>query len=412
MPAGTIALTNGSNAVTGSGTSFTNELKQGDFVYVTVGSAPYTLVVSSVTSDTQLTLSIAFDGPTTSGLAWNAVPASIQVAITQKILNDFAQVARGRILDFQNWQKIYSSDQSVTVTRPDKTTFTGPSWGYMATQFAGKANTDDVLTKADNLSSLTDKAISRKNLGFVDGALPIELGGTGAKTKADAWKALATYGTTTGTAAQGDDSRLGTVDGKTAGTITGDTLAVKRTLYANNIYYGGIFRSSVNVNPNLYSWSYFQYPDNGQASHNILVSVSGANTAFAFTNTGNVTAPGQFVSTSDERLKKNITRISDPLIKMKFLKGVTWERLDGIAPGIGFIAQDVMKVFPDNVFNTGERTLTDGTVIKDIQSPDTSGIAAALHHEAILALMEKIETRDAVIAELQNRMKAIDGLDA
>jgi len=140
MPAGTIALTNGSNAVTGTGTSFTTELKQGDFVYVTVGSAPYTLVVSSVTSNTQLTLSVAFDGPTTSGLAWNAVPASMQVAITQKILNDFAQVARGRILDFQNWQKIYSSDQSVTVTRPDRTTFTGPSWGYMATQFGGKAD--------------------------------------------------------------------------------------------------------------------------------------------------------------------------------------------------------------------------------------------------------------------------------
>lgn len=166
MPAGTIALTNGSNAVSGTGTSFTTELKQGDFVYVTVGSAPYTLVVSSVTSNTQLTLSVAFDGPTTSGLAWNAVPASMQVAITQKILNDFAQVARGRILDFQNWQKIYSSDQSVTVTRPDRTTFTGPSWGYMSAQYANKANTIDVLTKADNLSSVVNKISAMSNLGY------------------------------------------------------------------------------------------------------------------------------------------------------------------------------------------------------------------------------------------------------
>lgn len=180
MPAGTIALTNGSTAVTGTGTSFTSELKAGDFVYVTVGGAPYTLVASAIGSNTQLTLAVAFDGPTTSGLAWNAVPASLQVAITQKILNDFASVARGRILDFQNWQKIYSSDASVTVTRPDRTQFTGPSWGYMALQYASKANTSDVLTKADNLGSLADKSAARTNLGFVNGALPISLGGTGA----------------------------------------------------------------------------------------------------------------------------------------------------------------------------------------------------------------------------------------
>lgn len=192
MSAGTIALTNNSATVTGTGTSFTTELKPGDFVYVTVGGAPYTLVASSVTSDTQLTLAVAFDGPTTTGLAWNGVPASLQVAITQKILNDFAQVARGRILDFQNWQKIYSSDQSVTVTRPDRTTFTGPSWGYMATQFGNKANTNDVLTKADNLNSLTDKPTARTNLGWVDGALPISLGGTGKKNIADAKSAMET----------------------------------------------------------------------------------------------------------------------------------------------------------------------------------------------------------------------------
>ena len=83
MPAGTIALTNKSATVAGTGTSFTTELKAGDFVYVNVGGAPYTLVAANVASDTQLTLAVAYDGPTTSGLAWNAVPASLQVAITQ-----------------------------------------------------------------------------------------------------------------------------------------------------------------------------------------------------------------------------------------------------------------------------------------------------------------------------------------
>lgn len=184
MPAGTIALTNNSATLNGSGTSFTKELKAGDYVYVTVGGAAYTLVAANITSDTQLMLALAFDGPTTSGLAWNAVPASLQIAITQKILNDFASVARGRILDFQNWQKIYSDAQSVTVTRPDRTTFTGPSWGYMANQFAGK------MDKAKNLDDLADKSAARTNLGFVDGGLPVSLGGTGGKTQAAARSGL------------------------------------------------------------------------------------------------------------------------------------------------------------------------------------------------------------------------------
>lgn len=132
MPAGTIALTNGSVTVTGTGTFFLSELKPGDFVYVTAGDAPYTIVASEVISDLKIILAEPFDGPSVSGLAWTAVPALMQVAITQKVINDFGQVARGRILDFQNWQKIYSDDRSVTVTRPDRTEFTGPSWGHIA----------------------------------------------------------------------------------------------------------------------------------------------------------------------------------------------------------------------------------------------------------------------------------------
>lgn len=138
MSAGTLAVTNGSTTVNGTGTTFTTELSAGDFVYVTVGGAPYTLVVASIASDTSLALAVAFDGPTTSGLSWSAVPASVRVAITQKILNDFAMVARGQILEKANWQKVYSSDQSVTVTLPDLSTFTGPGWGYLSSQMLKK----------------------------------------------------------------------------------------------------------------------------------------------------------------------------------------------------------------------------------------------------------------------------------
>ncbi|MGV0085916.1 hypothetical protein EEAAV_18915 [Rahnella aceris] len=132
MPAGTIDLTNGSTKVIGSGTNFSAELKSGDFIYINVGGAPYTIVASSVVSDVEITLTEVFTGPSSTELSWNSVPALLQMAITQKVINDFAQVARGRILDFENWQGIYSDEPSVTVTRPDRTQFTGPSWGHIA----------------------------------------------------------------------------------------------------------------------------------------------------------------------------------------------------------------------------------------------------------------------------------------
>ena len=50
----------------------------------------------------------------------------------------------------------------------------------------------------------------------------------------------------------------------------------------------------------------------------------------------------------------------------------------------------------------GDRTLDDGTVVKGVLSPDTYGVAAALHHEAILALMEQVEQLKAEVAELKS----------
>ena len=76
---------------------------------------------------------------------------------------------------------------------------------------------------------------------------------------------------------------------------------------------------------------------------------------------------------------------------MKALRGCTWDRKDGMGPGIGFIAQEVQSVFPDAVYESGSRELDDGTVIDNVLSVDVSGVAAALHHESILALMEEVE---------------------
>lgn len=121
----------------------------------------------------------------------------------------------------------------------------------------------------------------------------------------------------------------------------------------------------------------------------VSVKAGGAN--YAFQTNGNATAPGTWTSNSDLRIKNNIARIPDPLVKMKALRGCTWDRKDGMGPGIGFIAQEVQSVFPDAVYENGSRELDDGTVIDNVLSVDVSGVAAALHHESILALMEEVE---------------------
>lgn len=188
MPAGTIALTNNSTAVTGTGTSFTSELKANDFVVVVVGGVTYTLGVKSVESATALTLITAYGGANGSGLSWTPVPNAALVGITAQVAADVAKAIRGLNLDKANWQQIFSGTGNVTVTLPDGSSWTGPAWNGIATSISGK------MDKIQNLNDLQDKPTSRNNLGLgsvaIESTVPVNKGGTGATTAANARTAL------------------------------------------------------------------------------------------------------------------------------------------------------------------------------------------------------------------------------
>jgi hypothetical protein len=66
------------------------------------------------------------------------------------------------------------------------------------------------------------------------------------------------------------------------------------------------------------------------------------------TFTGTVTAPN-FVSSSDLRLKSEITPITDALAKVQALTGVTFTMDGQRARQMGLIAQDVQAVAPEAV---------------------------------------------------------------
>ena len=154
MSAGTLTLTNNSAAVTGSGTAFTTELAVGDFIVVTVGGIPYTLAIKTVNSNTSLTLVSNYTGPTQGGAAWYAVPRVAMNLVTAALVAQSAEALRGLNYDKQNWQRLFSASGNITVTLPDGSSFTGPSWQYMVNTVATKTN----------------------------GAVPVNQGGTGATT--------------------------------------------------------------------------------------------------------------------------------------------------------------------------------------------------------------------------------------
>ena len=387
MSAGTITLTNGSAIVGGSGTSFATELAAGDFIVSTVGGVPYTLPVKSVESNTQLTLVSNFTGPTQSGAAWSAVPRVALNMVTAALVAQSAEALRGLNYDKQNWQQVYSAAGNITVKLPDGTTFTGPSWKYLS---------DNMATKSG-------------------GAVPVNQGGTGSTTASGARKnlelgnsATRDVGTVAGTVAAGDDSRLKSVDGKTGGGVIGHTYfkIIQDTLPANGCIVASTTQSSTGITPAQLQM--FCLIGSGGQRYGFLRlwQDSSYKDWYMDYSSGNAYAPASWVNNSDRRIKDKITPIDDPLGKMKKVRGYTWVRKDDQMKGsfgIGFVAQEIQEIIPEAVCCSREGSVTvDGEEIENSLALSPGEIAAALHHEAILALMEKIDELTLKVEVLQS----------
>ncbi|EOZ2661110.1 hypothetical protein ACQQXA_000682 [Escherichia coli] len=142
MSAGTLTLTNNSDLVSGVGTSFSTELTAGDFVVATVGGVTYTLPVKSVEGDTEITLISKYPGPTHQGSAWNAVPRATQNQVTAALVVQSTEALRGLNYDKLNWQQVFSGAGDITVTMPDGTQYSGPSWPSIVSSVSGKLSSD------------------------------------------------------------------------------------------------------------------------------------------------------------------------------------------------------------------------------------------------------------------------------
>ncbi|MFH2944744.1 tail fiber domain-containing protein [Enterobacter roggenkampii] len=401
MSAGTITLINGSAIVGGSGTSFATELAAGDFIVSTVGGVDYTLPVKTVDGNTQVTLVSNFTGPTQAGAAWSAVPRVALNMVTAALVAQSAEALRGLNYDKQNWQRIFSGSGNVVVTLPDGTIWTGPAWNSITTSLSGKA-AKGANSDITSLSGLTT-------------ALSLEQGGTGAATAAGARAKLGlgdsatrNVGTAAGTVAAGNDSRLDTLDGKTGGGVTGHTFfkIVQNTLPAAGAAVASTTQTTSGATPAQLQM-FCQIASAGQRYGFLrLYQDTAYKDWYMDYSSGNAYAPASWVNNSDRRIKDKITPIDDPLGKMKKVRGYTWVRKDDQMKGsfgIGFVAQEIQEIIPEAVCCSREGSVTvDGEEIENSLALSPGEIAAALHHEAILALMEKIDELTLKVEVLQS----------
>lgn len=394
MTTGTITLTTNSDAVTGSGTSFTTELTNGDFIVADVGGISYTLAIKTVNSNTSLTLVNKYTGPTMPGLGFEVVTKNAMSMVTAAIVVQNTEALRGLNYDKQNWQQLFTATGIITVKLPDGSTWTGPAWNRFTAELNNKAE------KGVN-NDITE-------LKGVTVPLSISQGGTGSKTP---------FGDTANTFCQGNDSRLNTINGKSGGTISSNVSVSGRlgTKSGNGVVVnpgnqsGGSGTNPVGINNSisagesgaggLVSWTYY-----GWYTEQVLTGIRRAGDAtiqsyiiqlpsggnFTFFRSGSATAPGTWTNGSDERHKTNIKLVDNALASVLSWRGCTYDRKDA-GTEVGLIAQDVEKSCPYAVINTGVREFKDGSVINDFKALNTAGAAAAFHTEAIKSLVEIIE---------------------
>lgn len=124
------------------------------------------------------------------------------------------------------------------------------------------------------------------------------------------------------------------------------------------------------------------------------VANGGANGWYEFRNDGQAYTNGTWNSSSDIRMKTNITKIDGALDKLSKLNGYTYLKQGN--PEAGVIAQELENILPQSVSQT-ELKLNDGSVLTDARSVNINGVVALL----IEALKEEKELRENEVTNLK-----------
>ena len=153
------------------------------------------------------------------------------------------------------------------------------------------------------------------------------------------------------------------------------------------------------------------YASSGAITSEITTTANSTQIGFVNPNggIGSVTTSGSataYNTSSDYRLKENITSMTGALAKVAQLKPVTYKwKVDG-TNGEGFIAHELAEFFPDAV--SGEKDAVDADGNPSYQGIDTSFLVATLT-SAIQELSTLITAQQSTIQSLTERITALEG---
>lgn len=170
--AGSIAVTNGSKKVVGTGTTWKSGVSKPDKGHLVWGpdGKPYEL--DYVESDTVLYLVTAYSGVTVSGMAY-----SIDITRTGAIpafSRELSALVAYHQLQMDGWQQLLTGTGDVTLTAPDGTKLTVPTWDKVMNAGAGvvaQAKTEADRAKAEAANSAASAASAGN--AVVAAALPL-----------------------------------------------------------------------------------------------------------------------------------------------------------------------------------------------------------------------------------------------
>ncbi|HIC0649122.1 TPA: tail fiber domain-containing protein, partial [Enterobacter kobei] len=215
---------------------------------------------------------------------------------------------------------------------------------------------------------------SRTNLGLVDstGAVPISLGGTGARTVSDARSNLGVP------QLNGSNEFFGTQ-------TFNDLIKVKTSSGSGNAHLWFFDTDGAKSRGVIFA----------SASSTGRISVRPDSTSdgysCSFDSAGKFTC-ATLSQTSDERLKKGITQVTGALDKLMQLRGLTYQlrvTQDTWVDGAGVLAQELEKVLPCAVAISGEGLDSEGNIIQDAKSVDYSALSA-LYIEAFKEVSSRL----------------------